>query len=74
MGDITARVFVSHVSSGDRTTALYFSPDYQDGRNSEWADATPSLSLTMVVKNEVADHFPQGARMELRFAEAPADD
>jgi hypothetical protein len=41
----------------DRFVALQFLPDYQDGRNQEWAASTPALSLTVTVKGAVADRF-----------------
>jgi hypothetical protein len=34
--------------------------DYDNGVNAEWAKLTPSLSLTMVVKAEVAELFRKG--------------
>lgn len=46
---------------------LSFVPDYADGRNREWARATPSLSLAMTVKNDVADRFEVGAGYTLTF-------
>lgn len=48
---------------------LTFVPDYQDGRNAEWARFTPALSLTMNVKPEVAAHYEQGAHYTLTFTE-----
>lgn len=48
---------------------LTFVPDYQDGRNKEWARFTPALSLTMTVLPEVAARFRQGAHYTLEFAE-----
>lgn len=46
---------------------LGFSPDYADDRNKEWALTTPTLSLSMTVKPEVADKFEQGAAYTLTF-------
>lgn len=48
-------------------TRLQFAPDYQDGRNAEWAEATPNLSLSMTVKDSVAEHFAQGQTYTLTF-------
>lgn len=69
---VTAKVYVSTVDkpggAGKGSTTVYFGPDYADGRNKEWAVATPALSLTMTVKDEIAErHFPQGTRMTLTF-------
>lgn len=46
---------------------LTFVPDYNDGRNKEWAKFTPALSLTMGVMPEVAEPFEQGAHYTLTF-------
>lgn len=47
---------------------LTFAVDYNDGRNAEWAAATPSLSLNMSVKKAIADeHFPLGKAITLTF-------
>lgn len=48
---------------------LRFFPDYDDGRNKEWAAATPALSLTMTVKPEVAERFEVGAHYTLTFSQ-----
>lgn len=54
--------------AGDMMVSFY--PDYQDGRNKAWAVATPSLSLNMVVKAEVAERFEQGSAYTLTFEES----
>lgn len=46
-----------------------FSPDYAEGRNAEWALATPSLSLTMTVNGDAAQHFAAGTAYTLQFVE-----
>jgi len=46
---------------------ITFSPDYADGRNKEWAAATPALSLTMTVKESAAEHFTPGGAYTLTF-------
>jgi hypothetical protein len=70
--NVTAKVVVSgNVTTGQGTAYeqvnLSFTPDYADGRNKEWAVATPGLSLSMTVKPEVAEHFPQGKAFTLTF-------
>lgn len=42
-------------------------PDYQDGRNAEWALATPALNINMTVKGDVADFFEQGGKYTVIF-------
>lgn len=56
--------------TGDNAQATVgFMPDYQDGRNKEWAAATPSLSLQMTLKGDVAMHFELGKHYTLTFTE-----
>lgn len=69
---VTAKVRVSSVQkpggAGEGSSTVSFGPDYQDGRNKEWAVATPALSLTMTVKDEIAErHFPAGTAFTLTF-------
>lgn len=66
---VTAKVFLSGKTPlNDGQTTLVFSADYADGRNKEWAKYTPSLSLNMVVLDEVAEKFGEyGARFTLTF-------
>ncbi|MDX3661309.1 hypothetical protein PV646_28725 [Streptomyces sp. ID05-26A] len=73
---VTAKVRCSSkVTSGegdDRHVLVQFAPDYQDGRNKEWAAATPHLALQMTLKGAVADQFEQGKAYTLQFA--PTED
>lgn len=75
MVNITAKVYCTYKEEdgegGRRHARLSFSPDYQDGRNQEWAVFTPSLSLQMTVKGDVADHFAPGGRYTLTFTPEP---
>ena len=73
MTAVTAKVTCVRKDTGwQDSVALTFSPDYADGRNAEWAQATPSLSLTMTVKAEVAEHFELNGKYTLTFE--PSDD
>lgn len=67
--NVTAKVKLSNKTVSNGETILQFYPDYQDGRNKEWANATPALSLGMTVKNEVADKFEAGKSYTLTFSE-----
>lgn len=71
MSQVTAKVVCNSKSeSGEgagRQASLGFCPDYADGRNKEWAAATPHLSLSMTVVGPVADLFNQGDRLTLTF-------
>ena len=71
---ITAKVkCAAKTESGDgdnRCADVSFLPDYAEGRNKEWATATPTLSLTMRLNGKAADLFEQGASYTLQFVEA----
>jgi hypothetical protein len=73
---ITAKVVVqSRTESGvgdQRQVAVNLTADYNDGRNREWSLYTPSLSLSMTLKGDVADQFPTGKAFTLQFV--PEDD
>jgi hypothetical protein len=58
MTQITAKAQINSLSEGYAGAVnLAFGPDYQDGRNAEWAAATPSLSISMTVQPSVGDLF-----------------
>jgi hypothetical protein len=69
---VTARVKVESKTLRAGTTGLRFVPDYQDGRNQEWAQATPSFDLNMTVKPEVGDLFEAGEAYTLTFEKTAA--
>ncbi len=74
---VTAKVIVTgknETGEGeDRQATVSFAPDYQDGRNKEWARWTPGLSLTIGLKGEVADRFETGQAFLLTFTPEPAE-
>lgn len=75
---ITAKVKLTKKTSHDDSNKgaavlLSFDPDYQDGRNKAWAEATPHLSLTMTVQGAVAARFTEGAAYTLQFVEEAPD-
>jgi hypothetical protein len=41
-------------------TGLAFTTDYADGRNKEWASATPVADIKFTVKNEIGERFELG--------------
>lgn len=72
MVKVTAKVkCLSKEDAGDQVH-LRFEPDYSDGRNAEWAKYTPSLSLSMNVKGDVAERFEPGGKYTLTFE--PSED
>lgn len=65
---VTAKVVLQSAEQTPNGTQLTFNADYADGRNKEWAKYTPTLSLQMVVKDEVADeHFDVHSAYTLTF-------
>lgn len=77
---ITAKVKLGHkqpyTNQGSETpyaVGLTFVPDYADGRNKEWAYATPSLSLAMSVIPQVAEKFEVGQAYTLTFSQDGID-
>jgi hypothetical protein len=73
---ITAKVkvqskneFLSNSTSDSKETGvqLSFTVNYANGANKEWAKYTPSLTLQMTVKPEVAEKFAIGDNYTLTF-------
>lgn len=52
---------------GSGTVRLTFEPDYGQGKNAEWAEATPSLHIAMNVKTDVAEGIEVGDTFTLTF-------
>lgn len=68
MKQVSAKIKVSSATPlADGQVAVVIGPDYEDGRNSEWAKYTPGLGIQMTVKEEVAEAFRQGATATLLF-------
>ena len=65
----TAKVYVATKNRSDETTIVTFSPDYGAGRNAEWSKWTPALTLSMSIKNELADTIKSGQAYTLTFEE-----
>lgn len=71
MTAVTAKVECTGRSVGyNDSVSLSFMPDYHDGRNAEWAEATPSLSFQMTVKASVAEHFQLNGKYIVTFEPA----
>lgn len=74
MSTVTAKVKVwtkNENGEGDgRQATVTFGPDYADGRNKEWSLYTPSITLTMLLKGDVADKFQLGKSYTLTFEES----
>lgn len=71
----TAKIKLStKVQQGDGSWVLTFSPDYNDGRNKEWAAATPSLYIQMTVREELGDRFELQKAYTLGFEPAEVEE
>ena len=70
---VTAKVLCTsknHLGETDDSGAsLSFGADYADDRNKAWAEATPSISLSMTVNAQAATHFAAGKAYTLTFEE-----
>lgn len=68
---ITAKIrCTSKLQQGEGENAnarVSFAPDYTDGRNQEWALATPHLNLDMTLNGNVAEQFSAGQNFTLQF-------
>jgi hypothetical protein len=69
VAQVTAKVRLGSKQSWNEAgdTILQFYPDYADGRNKAWAAASPSLSLMMTVRKDVAELFEQMGTYTLTF-------
>jgi hypothetical protein len=68
MKQVSAKIKVQSATPlSDGQVAVVIAPDYEEGRNAEWAKYTPGLSMQMTVKEEVAEVFQQGATATLLF-------
>lgn len=65
---VTAKFKVSRRTEMDWATEIELTPDYAQGRNSEWAAATPAGMIRMTIKNELAaERFQQGDSFTVTF-------
>lgn len=65
----TAKVKVASrgEEAGQSHVTVVFGPDYEQGRNQDWAESTPTLSLQMRVKPELAASLSNGDTFTLTF-------
>ena len=65
---VTAKAkIISKAPGGGGLVNVAFGPDYQDGRNAEWSVATPSLSVSMNVKEDIAEGWDVGQPVTITF-------
>jgi hypothetical protein len=67
---VNAKFIVSSVSEWGHGIQVKMSPDYANGRNKEWSQATPAGSIEMFVTNPPAVAFFQpGKQLTVTFVE-----
>ncbi len=65
---VTAKFKVSRKTDMKWAHEIEFVPDYADGRNKEWAEATPAGMIRMTIKNALAaEAFEQGKGYTVTF-------
>lgn len=65
---VTAKFKVSRRSEMGWATEIELTPDYAQGRNAEWAEATPAGVIRLTVKNDVAAReFTEGCPFTVTF-------
>jgi len=65
---VTAKFKVSRRNEMGWATEIELTPDYAQGRNAEWAEATPAGMIRMTVKNELAAReFTEGRPFTVTF-------
>lgn len=74
MRTVSAKLKLQAKQDQGNQAGLTFSPDYEDGRNKEWAEATPALSLSMTVKKSVGDLFKAGQTYTMYLEENTVGD
>lgn len=57
----TLKMLLSSKTLTGNATGLVFNVDYANGRNKEWASATPVAQVTATVQNEIGERFKLGA-------------
>lgn len=74
MAKVTAVAKVQKFQRGEESTQVNFYPAYDNPENKTWSQFTPSLSIQMLVKNEVADQFEQNEEYLITFEKKEAVD
>ncbi len=57
-------------SGEDARCGLQFTTDYADGRNKEWASATPVADIKFTVRHEIGEWFELGAAYTFTVSES----
>jgi hypothetical protein len=70
---VTAKVKLTNKQPYGNGSTLTFEPDYQDGRNRAWAEATPNLHLVTTWLGDVAEQFEVGDAVTLTFEKSGSE-
>lgn len=71
---VTAKFKVGRKTDMNWAHEVELVPDYAEGRNKEWAEATPAGMIRLTIKNELAaKEFTEGAAYTVVFSlDAPS--
>lgn len=65
---VTAKFKVARKTDMSWAHEVELTPDYAEGRNKEWAEATPAGMIRLTIKNELAaKEFTEGAAYTVTF-------
>lgn len=65
---VTAKFKVSRLTEAATYTEVEMTPDYGQGRNAEWAAATPSGVIRLTISNPAAiEYFQKDAPITVMF-------
>jgi len=65
---VTAKFKVNRKSDMGWAHEIELTPNYADGANAEWAEATPAGMIRLTIKNELAaEQFTEGAAYTVTF-------
>jgi len=65
---VTAKFKVARKTDMGWAHEVELTPDYAEGKNSEWAAATPAGMIRLTIKNELAaEQFTEGASYTVTF-------
>lgn len=68
MSGVTAKFKVNRRNEMDWATEVELTPDYAQGKNADWASATPAGMIRLTIKNELAaEQFKQGQTVDVLF-------
>lgn len=68
MAGVTAKFRVSRCTDMNWAHEVEMVPDYAQGKNADWAAATPAGMIRLTIKNELAaEQFAEGKSVDVLF-------